>query len=360
VGGAIALRGERLVLAPVPVYSYGALLCVALLVGWVMTLGFAERSGLDRERAGAAYLTTAVSALFGSRAVYVLTNWREFPTAGALFDVDSGGLVAYGGFLGGALGSFFYCRLRGVSFAHWADLAVPSVALGLAITRLGCWLYGCDFGKPLGAVAPHWLARLGRFPRWPEGLVGDASGSPAWLQHLREERIGSDATHSLSVHPTQLYELLVGLALFALALQLRRRRPMPGSIALALTLAYGAARFGIELLRDDAERGNFGPHFAAHLVVPAGFALLALAFVIGPARDLASQGARIATSLIAFVPALAALLLLRRGEFEAPIAAQLSTSQWLALGTSLGAALTWGKLRPHAASVPGSSQTARR
>jgi phosphatidylglycerol:prolipoprotein diacylglycerol transferase len=88
--------------------------------------------------------------------------------------------VAYGGFLGGLLGSIIYLYRNGFSLWKWADAAVPALGSGLMITRLGCYMYGYDFGKPLSPHAPRWLKFLGTFPHWADG-----HGAPAWQQHVR-------------------------------------------------------------------------------------------------------------------------------------------------------------------------------
>ena len=58
-------------------------------------------------------------------------TWHEFRDLWDVLAVRRGGLVAYGGFLGGFLGSFGYLRRRGVALLPWADVAVPSLASGL-------------------------------------------------------------------------------------------------------------------------------------------------------------------------------------------------------------------------------------
>src|SRR4029079_3111068 len=113
--------------------------------------------------------------------------------------------------------------------------AVPSRGSGLCITRIGCYLFGCDFGKPLTAGWPNWLKHLGTFPRWSDGVLADVAGSPAWVQHGRERGLAPECTASLPVHPTQLYEALAGLSLLALVLWLRPYRRFRGEIFLAFT-----------------------------------------------------------------------------------------------------------------------------
>src|SRR5437868_15077404 len=84
------------------------------------------------------------------------------------------------------------------------------------LTRIGCYLFGCDFGKPLPPGAPDWLKSMGTFPHWGEGTLLHGSGSPAWVQHVQHKVLDFDSAASLPVHPTQVYEPLVGASPLAL------------------------------------------------------------------------------------------------------------------------------------------------
>jgi phosphatidylglycerol:prolipoprotein diacylglycerol transferase len=359
---ALAARGSSFRLSPVPVYSYGVLLSLSFVIGWLLTLRFACFVGLPLGVARATYFVAALSALVGARVVYVLTNLDEFPVVGSVFDFHSGGLVAYGGFLGGLVGSVGYLSIRGRSWLGWADAAAPSLAAGLLVTRIGCYLYGCDFGKPLGAWAPAWLQRAGTFPHW-DGLASLAgSGSPAWLHHVTERGLAPDAAASLPVHPTQLYEAVGGALLLLVLLVLRRHRRFPGQLLLTFALGYAALRFGLEVLRDDPERGFLGPRWAVHWVVPGVLLVLALGFGFGPARSVRSGRWRWAARCAAAAPAAAVFVLLRPVDFQAPEVAKLSTSQWFAILTGVAACAAWRPLerRSHLSRGPSPSRVADR
>lgn len=345
-GAAVAgwlFRGTEYHLESLPIYSYGVMLGLSLVVGWYLTLGLAARDfgAEQKETLANCYIVTALAAIVMARLLYVVTNLDEFHSLSDVVAMRRGGLVAYGGFLGGFLGSFLYLRARGLRLLPWADVAVPSLASGLLVTRIGCYLFGCDYGKPLSEGAPGWLKTLGTFPRWPEGTIDQGSGSPAWVQHIQQRGLSLESTASLPVHPTQLYESAVGLLLLVVLLLMRRRQRFRGQIFLVFTFGYGVFRFLLEILRDDAERGEYGPALAAHIALPLALAAFAVAYSASIARTLKDATLRTMTRVLAFVPAVVAFLAFRPGSFANQALVQLSTSQWVALVTGIAAAIAY-------------------
>lgn len=339
--GAVSLWGQTFTPGSIPIMSYGALLALSLGVGWGLTLRLAERAGLERDASAHAYVMAAVSGIVGARLLYVVTNPGEFRGLDGVLAFGEGGLVAYGGFLGGAVGALFSLRRLGVPFWVWADAAAPSVALGLGLTRLGCYLYGCDYGRPLSSDSV--LARLGTFPRWAEGELA-GSGAPAFVEQVVSRGLSPLATESLPVHPTQLYEALFGVVLFGAALFGYSRRRRHGELFLWLGLSYGAGRFVLEFFRDDPERGHFGPVAPGMVWVGLGFALIAAAVALGLFERL-SRRAFVGLGLL-LAAAFGAAWLARSSAFASERAIALSTSQWLGLATALAAGAMLRRLGP--------------
>ena len=335
-----------------PIYAYGVMLGLSFVVGWYLTLALAEREGLPKETMANCYVVTALSAVVFARLLYVVTNLHEFNTFGDVFNLRTGGMVAYGGFLGGFIGSAGYLAWKKLPLIPWADVAVPSLASGLLITRIGCYLYGCDFGRPLSENAPALLKKLGSFPRWAEGTLPEGSGSPAWAQHVRERGLPVEATYSLPVHPTQLYEALLGGTLLVILLLMRKHQRFRGQIFLSFTLMYGAARFCLELIRDDLERGNIPPALAPHVLIPLCLALFAAAYSFGVAPALGNKTARLASQVASFVPAVIAFIELRPAPFQPVVPVQLSTSQFIGLATGIAAAVAFAMLYKAALANP--------
>jgi len=238
---------------PVPIYAYGVMLGTSMIVGWFLAMRLAKQDGISQESAGAIYMWTAVWSIVGARILFVITEWNAQFAAAPLnaFKIHQGGLVAYGGMIGGFLASWYNCRKRNIPLLRWADVSAPSVVLGTAITRVGCLLFGCDYGKPAEGLA--WAIR---FPRNP--ALG-ANESPAWQRHVKDYGLSQDALQSLPVHPTQVYEMLAGLFIFAVMMYVRKVRTFSGQVFVAWVLGYGILRSIIEAYRDDDDRGFVGP-----------------------------------------------------------------------------------------------------
>jgi phosphatidylglycerol:prolipoprotein diacylglycerol transferase len=194
------------------------------------------------------------------------------------------------------------------------------------------------------------LAKLGTFPHWTAGtLEGGGDGAPAWSKHLDAAGHGTPAAaelmkmqHSFPVHPTQIYESIVGLVLLTLLLWQRKHQKFRGQIFFLFAFAYGYLRFLIEMLRDDSERGEFGT-FPLHLFVPGALVVMALAFVFGISLGITNVRARMIARVAAFVPPVVAYLMLAPAKFGEVVQAHPSTSQWIGLLSALGCAYFYAR-----------------
>lgn len=248
-----------------PIYSYGVMLGISIIAGWYLTLGLAERDGLPRRLMGSCYFWGIAVALAGARVLYLITNPDEFNDIGDFFRFREGGLVAYGGFLGGLLGSYAYCRVKKINIWAWADATAAPIALGLAITRLGCFLYGCCYGRRVTDDDPGWLHSIAmRFPNWserfPDLAEHNLNGAPAFSHHVAHLGLERTAEMSYAIAPTQLMASINGfVAVAIILLVLRPRRTFRGLLFFGFCIYYGLARFFFEIVRDDTQRGTIGP-----------------------------------------------------------------------------------------------------
>jgi len=248
----------------IPLYAYGLMLTLSVIAGRMLAVRLASRAGIDAKLADRCALWTFAGAIVGARLLYVVTNLDQF---GHVFDILAwwkGGVVAYGGFLGGLAGAITFCRIHHLSLLAWADCVAPSLCVGLAVTRIGCFLGGCDFGR---AWNGPWAVR---FP----------AGSPAFAQHQLLGLLPPGATASLAVHPTQLYESLAGVGLWCLVAAVRRQRRVPGYALAAFAMGYGVLRYAIEIVRADPDRGSIGPWSTSQIIAMGTFAAAAVLLVV--------------------------------------------------------------------------------
>jgi phosphatidylglycerol:prolipoprotein diacylglycerol transferase len=168
-----------------------------------------------------------------------------------------GGLVFYGGFVGGVLATIGYARAKKLPMAKFLDVCAPPVLVGLALGRVGCFMAGCCFGDiclPAGqtvALDPAREYQVRTVPALSPSIVGVQfpKKSDAFAQHSKLGLIDKNATKSLPVHAVQLYEAIIAMAL---AIWLHRRKPLfAGEISIRLLACYSVARFVLEFFRGD-------------------------------------------------------------------------------------------------------------
>ena len=182
----------------------------------------------------------------GSGAAWV--TWWTHGRSGPLPALE---IAGFGAIAGLVCGYVLVARATGVARERALDALAPALGAMIAFSRLGCFFAGCDFGAP--ASVPWAL----RYPVM----------TPAFREQLDAGLIGASSLHTLPVHPTQLYEVCVGIVVLVVALSWRAPRREGDRFAVALLL-YAAGRFAVDFARGDLPRGG-----ALGLTTTQGFAL---------------------------------------------------------------------------------------
>lgn len=213
--------------------TYGPLMVTALVTAMLLAIRQGKVEGLDSGRLFDFSTWLIVVALVGAKVLMMVTDWRtywEHPSEIISLSTLRAGGVFYGGFIAAVLFAWWYARVHDLPIWKVYDAYAPGIALGLGIGRLGCFAAGCDYGKPtasfLGVV-------------FTNPIANQISGTPLGIR----------------IHPTQLYETLAGVLIFAVLMWLYRRKSFDGQIFASYLGLYAAARFGLEFLRGDRDRG---------------------------------------------------------------------------------------------------------
>jgi phosphatidylglycerol---prolipoprotein diacylglyceryl transferase len=217
---------------------YGIILMVGALAGALLAEWFARRRGMDPEKVWDLFLWVLIGGVIGARVWHIFTPPASMVAAGMdtyfylthPFDaanITKGGLGIPGAIIGGTLALYWFARRNRVSFAPWADIAVPALALGQAIGRWGNFVNNELYGKPSDLP---WAISI-----------------PSWARLPGYEQV--ERYHPLFLYESILDFLNLGILLF---LGLRFREKMdPGDLVLVYMLNYGIIRFGLEFLRLD-------------------------------------------------------------------------------------------------------------
>jgi phosphatidylglycerol:prolipoprotein diacylglycerol transferase len=248
-------------LGPLEVTGYGLMLMVAFLMGgWLIARQLRENQ-LREDYAADIVAAAVIGGIVGAKLWYVALT-RD---PGALF--SRGGLVWYGGFIGGAIAVILNSWRLKVPLRWTMQLTAPALAAAYALGRVGCFLVNDDYGRP---TSLPWGVRF------PEGLPPSTAGNLHQLFGIPVPS-GIDPSTVLAVHPTQLYEVGAMLIVFAVLWSLRKRgRPIGWLFGLYLAFA-GIERFLVEIVRAKDDR-FLGPFTLAQLtsaiIIAIGILLL--------------------------------------------------------------------------------------
>lgn len=181
------------------------MMAISFLLGAYLLITKGKEKGLKEEDLLIIILVVIVFAIIGARAIYVLTNLGEFTDAPLeAVRIDLGGLSFHGGLLGGILSGWIAARIKNYNIDIILDLAVPGIAIGYSLVR-----FANIFNQEI----------LGR----PSIIL------------------------SLERHPTQVYGIVIGLAVLFIHIYLvKRKKYIPGILFWSFVFYYSLLRGIIE------------------------------------------------------------------------------------------------------------------
>ena len=233
-------------LGGVTVHWYGILVAAGFLAGLWTASRRALWVGIAPEQIYDLGPWLIIGGILGGRVLYVISYWREqfaakpFPE---IFMIQHGGLVYYGGLIGGTLAGIFYLHWKKLPLWKMADVLAPSIALGCVFGRIGCLMNGCCYGR---ACSLPWAIH---FPAGHE-----TQGNP--------------------VHPTEIYDSLLNLGFYFFLAWLFRRRKFDGQVFAVYLIGYAILRSFVEYFR-----GDYPMHYLGGWATPAQ--LVSMGIVVG-------------------------------------------------------------------------------
>jgi phosphatidylglycerol:prolipoprotein diacylglycerol transferase len=216
-------------IGPFALRTYGLTLAASFFLALFFIRRWGVREGLNADKLYNLAFIVIAAGIVGARVGYVLFHLEEFRgNWGATFNpFQSGtfgiaGLNLYTGVVLAILLGFYYMHKVGLPFWKTADIFAPTIAFGIFLTRIGCFLNGCCYGTPTDL--PWGMV-------FPSGSIPDA------------EYPGE------AIHPTQLYNSAFGLALFGFLFYFNKKKKFDGAVFALFLMAESVFRFAIEFIR---------------------------------------------------------------------------------------------------------------
>lgn len=229
------------------VHTYGLMIAIGVILAVILGMKRAEKKNLVSEEVLNMAIICVIFGFLGAKILFVLENFRQFLSA-PLSVIGSSGFVVYGGIVLGVIAVIIYCRIKQLSFFRYFDIMMPSVALGQAFGRLGCFGAGCCYGKETDA--------------WWGIVFTDSPFAP----------------NGVALIPTQLISSAGDFVIMIVLLFFAKRAKRIGDVGALYLLLYGIGRFSVEFLREN-EQGGIGMLTTAQLISFVFIAAAILLFV---------------------------------------------------------------------------------
>lgn len=246
-------------------HAYPTMLAIAFLATTFLAVRDLNRLDPPIRATTHGGLFAILGGLIGAKAFWILQYGDPAKIWQAVLFWTSG-FVFYGGLIGAIGAVLAYVLYNKLPILRCADVCAPYLALGEAITRVGCFLTGCCWGRP---TALPWGVQ---FPK--------ASSAHWYMRNMSNELTQADSL-TPALHPTQLY-MCLGLLLivFPVLLYTSRKPHFRGAVALQYLFLYGVLRFTVEVFRGDSGHPALGMTLSQLISLGmAVFSLVALTLI---------------------------------------------------------------------------------
>jgi phosphatidylglycerol:prolipoprotein diacylglycerol transferase len=205
------------------IYWYGIFVALGMIAGLWTASRFSAGKGISPETVIDSGIWLVLGGIIGARLYYVVSNWGSIFANQPLYEIfmiQKGGLVYYGGLVGGLAGAYLFARSKKLAFLKLYDVLAVGLPVGHFFGRIGCFMNGCCYGKPTNLP---------------------------WAIHFP----ASHETGGVGVHPTELYEAGLNILLFFWLANYFRKTKIDGLVTSCYLMSYAILRFCVEFYRGD-------------------------------------------------------------------------------------------------------------
>jgi phosphatidylglycerol---prolipoprotein diacylglyceryl transferase len=241
---------------PLQFTGFGFAMLMTFVIGQIITQREMQRRGEDPQPVGDMTFAAVVGGLLGAKIYYAILM-QDMSSL-----LSRAGFVFWGGLIGGIVAVIGVVMWKKLGVARVSESVAVSLPAAYAVGRTGCWAVGDDYGRP-------WSGPLSVM--FPEGAPPSTAANMSSMFGVKFPD-GTPPNEVIAVHPTQLYEVGMGVIMFFIILRFRKHNHGEGWLFGFYCLLAGIERFIVEFFRAKDDR-----FFAAGLTVAQ---LIAIAFAL--------------------------------------------------------------------------------
>ena len=225
-------------LGPLNFTGFGFAMLLSFVIAQIILQNEMKRRGQDANAAGDMIFAAVIGGLLGAKLYYAIL----------MGDVDSllsrAGFVFWGGLIGGIILVTAVVMRKKLGVARVSDSVAVALPAAYAVGRTGCWAVGDDYGRPWNGP---WATVF------PEGAPPSTVANMTSMFGTKFPP-GMSPNEVVAVHPTQIYEVLMGTVMFFIVWKLRDRVHGAGWLFGLYCLLAGVERFIVEFFRAKDDR----------------------------------------------------------------------------------------------------------
>ncbi len=242
----------------IPIYWYGVIITVGVILAYLYAMWRTKDFGLSRDRVFDVVFAALIGGFIGARAYYCIfataQGLHEYTFITAITEIRDGGLAIYGGIIAALIVGAVMCKIRKVKLAPMFDLAALGFLIGQCIGRWGNFVNQEAYG---GATSPDYIFGMSGT------IIQNSSGFEG----------------GTLVHPCFLYESVWCLLGFiGLHFYSKKLRTYDGEVFLLYIAWYGLGRAFIEGMRTDSLMA--GELRISQIIAGASFVVALVLFIV--------------------------------------------------------------------------------
>lgn len=243
-------------IGPFQATGFGLAMLLAFVIGQIVLTKELERRGVDPTPVGDMIFAAVIGGLLGAKIYYAIL----MHDAGSL--MSRAGFVFWGGLIGGIIAVIAVVLKKKLGVAKMSDPSALALAAAYSVGRTGCWAVGDDYGRPFNGA---WAVMF------PEGAPPSTVGNMSKMFGVTFPP-GTSPSEVVAVHPTQIYEVLMGFIMFMILWRFRDHKHAVGWLFGFFCFLQGLERFIVEFFRAKDDR-FFAYGMTTAQLIAIGFAL---------------------------------------------------------------------------------------